>query len=120
MFEGSISDREIVIKSGFLDYLEEGDLVLAARGFQIHDLVAKTGSKLVIPPFLKGRDKFDFNEETVTKIISKARIHIERYNERFKKFLFVNQIMPHYHFPLISQAVYVTCCLANFTNILAK
>ena len=30
-FEGSISDREIVIKSGFLDYMDPGDKVLAGK-----------------------------------------------------------------------------------------
>ena len=38
-WEGSISDRAIVIQSGFLDYIEDGDVVLADRGFTIDDLL---------------------------------------------------------------------------------
>ena len=34
-----MSDREIIKRCGFLDYLEEGDKVLADRGFTIEDLV---------------------------------------------------------------------------------
>ena len=78
------------------------------------------GGHLIIPPFLKGRTNFTFEEESISRIITKARIHVERFNERFKRFLFVSQTVPHYNLPLVSQAVYVACCLANFTNILAK
>ena len=56
-FEGSISDREIVKKSGFLDYIEENDLVLADRGFNIEDLLLEKRASLEIPPFLKGKPK---------------------------------------------------------------
>ena len=88
-FEGSISDRKIVEKSGFLDFIEEGDLVLADRGFTIRDLLVKKGADLVIPPFLGRRKSLTLREEALTKVISKARIHIERWNHRMKQFLFV-------------------------------
>ena len=119
-YEGSISDREITKKSGVLNYIENGDTVLADRGFTIDDLIMALGGKLVIPPFLKGRSNFTFEEESMSRIITKARIHVERFNERFKNFRFVTQVFPHYHLPLISQAVYVACMFANFTNTLAK
>jgi hypothetical protein len=77
-FEGSMSDRESVLQSGFLDYIEKGDLVLADRGFQIGDLLSKKGATLNIPPFLKGRKAFNLDETQTTKIIAKARIHVER------------------------------------------
>ncbi len=118
-FEGSISDRQIVEKSGFLDFLEDGDVILADRGFTIEDLVRERGAFLVLPPFLKGRAAFSFEETQQTKIIAKARIHIERFNWRFKKFEFLKGVIPYYHFPYISQAVVVCCCLANFSLPLA-
>jgi hypothetical protein len=77
-FEGSMSDRESVLQSGFLDYIEKGDLVLADRGFQIGDLLSQKGATLNIPPFLKGRKAFNLDETQTTKIIAKARIHVER------------------------------------------
>ena len=40
-FEGSISDKQITRKSGFLDKILPGDVVLADRGFTIHDLLAR-------------------------------------------------------------------------------
>lgn len=34
-FEGSISDKDSIITSGFLDFLENGDIIMADRGFVI-------------------------------------------------------------------------------------
>ncbi len=118
-YEGSISDREIVKQSGFLDFLETGDVVLADRGFTIEDLVREKGAKLILPPFLKGRKKFSLQETQETKVIAKARIHIERFNERLKKYQFLQGIIPHCHNAYLSQAVYVCACLVNFSAPLA-
>ena len=57
-FEGSISDKQITRKSGFLDKILPGDVVLADRGFTIHDLLAEKGATLEIPPFREGRKQF--------------------------------------------------------------
>ena len=48
-YEGSISDKEIVRVSGFLDFLNPGDVVMADRGFLIKELLKHV--KLIIPPF---------------------------------------------------------------------
>ena len=77
-FEGSISDREIVIKSKILDHMDPGDVVLADRGFTIHDLLADRDATLVIPPFLGRQDQLTPEQLAMTKIIAKARIHVER------------------------------------------
>lgn len=37
VFEGAITDRCLVQKSGFLEKLQPGDAVLADRGFDIRD-----------------------------------------------------------------------------------
>lgn len=66
LFEGSISDEEIVKQSGFLDKLEPGDLVMADRGFRIKKLLYEKGVELVIPPFLNGRERLSAQEEAKT------------------------------------------------------
>ncbi|XP_064479207.1 uncharacterized protein LOC135392423 [Ornithodoros turicata] len=54
LFTGCVSDREIVIKSGFLDLeFAAGDSVMADKGFKIADLLEKRGVGLNIPPFLR-------------------------------------------------------------------
>ena len=76
-FEGSISDKEIVRQSGFLDFLEPGDVIMADRGFLIDDLLNERHVKMIRPPFLGNRDRFTPQEEALTKDIAKHRIHVE-------------------------------------------
>ena len=58
LFSGSMSDKEIFVKSGFQEmltdliregYLKEGDGLMADKGFNIEDEVHKCGLKLNIP-----------------------------------------------------------------------
>ena len=120
LFEGSISDRSIVEKSGFLDYINPGDLVLANRGFTIEDLLMRRQAVLNIPPFLGKRDKFTAQEELTTRRIAKARIHVERVIERVKKFKLLGGNIPLSLSPLADQLVFVACCLVNFQEPLVK
>ena len=49
LYEGSISDKEIVKRSTLIDLLEENDLIMAHRGFDIQDLLACMKIKLCNP-----------------------------------------------------------------------
>ena len=50
LYCGNISDREITIKSGLCGYLENGDKVMADKGFDIQDILAEKGVIFFIPP----------------------------------------------------------------------
>jgi len=50
-YPGSTSDKEIVKHCGILHQLEPGDLILADKGFLIHDLLPR-GVSVNVPPFL--------------------------------------------------------------------
>ena len=118
--EGCISDKEIVIQSGILDLLEEGDVVCADRGFVIEELVAQRGAKLIIPPFLGKRVHFSKEEVAKTKLIAHARIHIERFNERMKNYKILSGIIPLSLSSQVSQLVFIICCLVNFQKPLVE
>ncbi|KAK6175897.1 hypothetical protein SNE40_014273 [Patella caerulea] len=113
-FEGSISDKDIVLKSGFLDHLVPGDVIMADRGFNIRDVLNSRKVDLIIPPFLAGREKLTPQEEALTKDIAKHRIHVERAIERIKKFRILQKIIPLSLEPLMTQIVFVASCLVNF------
>lgn len=53
LYTGSISDKEIIIQSGFLDKLSKGDGVMADKGFLIQDELASRQAHLVIPPCME-------------------------------------------------------------------
>ena len=80
-------------------------MVLADRGFDIEDKVAERGASLNIPPFLKGRSKFTFSETMKTKVIACARIHIERFNQRFKRYRILQGIMKQQNREMMSQLI---------------
>ncbi|XP_068738175.1 uncharacterized protein, partial [Montipora capricornis] len=87
LYTGSISDKQIVSRSGFLDLLSrkkevseifEGDSIMADKGFDIGGDLQKIGLQLNIPPFLKENPQFDESEVIRTQTIAKHRIHVER------------------------------------------
>lgn len=84
-FVGSISDREIVIKSGLIEKLDKDDAILADKGFDVSDLLEAKGILLNIPPFLKGKEQLSEYEVMKTRIIANRRILIENVNCRAKK-----------------------------------
>ena len=49
LYSGSISDKEIVNVSGFLEKLNPGDAVMADKGFNIQDLLALHDTVLIDP-----------------------------------------------------------------------
>ncbi|XP_028437745.1 uncharacterized protein LOC114558160 [Perca flavescens] len=78
LYTGSISDKEITRESGILCLLEEGDEVMADKGFLIKDLLTEINVSLVIPPFLGPSGHFSQEEVRQTQAIARLSIHVER------------------------------------------
>ena len=68
---------ELTRKSSTLDLLEEGDSVMADRGFDIEDDLILLGVKLNIPLFLRGKTQLTKKELIDTRRIESLRIHVE-------------------------------------------
>ena len=58
--------------------LKSGDLVMADRGFTIHESVWFHQAELSIPAFTKGKDQLDPIDLEKTRGIANVRIHVER------------------------------------------
>ena len=88
LYDGSISDKEIFNRSGFLkkELWSDGDSVMADRGFTIHDELARVGVSLNIPAFLGGRDYLTKGEVKASQTITSVRIHVERAIQRIKAY----------------------------------
>ena len=113
LYTGSISDREIVIRSGFLSQkLEDGDTVMADKGFQIEDLLP-LGVKLNIPPFLGGDSQMSAEDVIRTQQIASVRIHVERAINRIKNFRIWEGVLPLSLFGVVNQMWSVCAFLCN-------
>ena len=75
---GRVSDKIITQCSGFLQLLEQGDIILADRGFTISDDIALFGAKLKIPAFTRGKTQLTQKEVETSQQLSRVRIHVER------------------------------------------
>ena len=80
---------------GILQLLAEGDSVMADRGFEIQDLLAKKKVYLNIPPFMRCKDQLSPEEEDETRDVASVRIHVERAIERVKNYNILTQIIPN-------------------------
>ena len=117
---GSISDKEIFFKSGLLELLEEGDVVLADRGFLIEKEIEEKGCRLVRPLFLKDKIQFNLTERKHNKKVSRHRVHVERAILRIKNFSFFSQTINNHSLHSISQLIYIIAFFSNFGNPLIK
>jgi len=87
LYTGSISDREMVERSGFLKLpFADGDSVMADKGFTIEDILP-LGVSLNIPPFLGMHDQMSAEDVIATQEIASLRIHVERAINKVKNFL---------------------------------
>lgn len=110
---GSMSDKELVKRSGIIDKFDPGDTLLADRGFNIQELLLMTGVKLAIPPFLRGKKQFSLQDDQKTKTVANARIHIERVIGRMKDFHIMKSELPLDMFDLFDHMVTVVAALIN-------
>ena len=114
LFEGSVSDVDIFERCGIIKHIEPGDVLLVDKGFTVQDQLLSRQATIKIPAFLGKRDNLTKEEGMTTRRIAKARIHVERYNDRLKKFGLLSKTIPLSLSPVASQMVYVACCLVNF------
>ena len=72
LYPGSTSDREIVLRSGFLNpaLWTPGDVILADKGFTIQDLFQALGVVVNIPTFLSDRQQVETHEVVYTQQIA--------------------------------------------------
>ena len=131
LYTGSISDKQIVSRSGFLDLLSrkkevseifEGDSIMADnKGFDIGGDIQKIGLQLNIPPLLKEKPQFDESEVIRTQTKAKNRIHVERATGKVRRFLIFNSKLPISSLGTVNQLWTVCCLLSNFMDpILAE
>lgn len=113
LYTGSISDREIVMRSGFLKLpFDKGDLIMADKGFTIEDLVP-LDVNVNLPPFLGNSGQMPAEDVVKTQEIASLRIHVERAINKIKNFHIFDRVIPLHQFGLINQIWTVCAILCN-------
>ena len=113
LYTGSISDREIVATSGFLDLpFEDNDSVMADKGFTIQDLLPM-GVSFNIPPFLGSSSQMPAEDVVKTQEIASLRIHVERAINKIKNFHIWDEVIPLHQLGLVNQMWSVCVILCN-------
>jgi len=111
-FPGSMSDDEIVEKSGILNLLQPGDSVMADRGFRGFQAFRDAGYDLVIPALSIAKGEgyghefaaFTADENERTYYIAQVRIHVERMMRAIKQgWGFLDGYVPVHLIPIISK-----------------
>ena len=111
-YSGPISDKETIRKSGFLDHLEEGDIVMADKGFNIQDILAVNGVRLMTPAMMT-KSKISVCASTSTRRIAASRVHIERMIRKLKSLIILRILLPLTFKACIDSIVKVVASLVN-------
>ena len=113
MYTGSISDKEIVVRSGLFDLtFPEKDSIMADKGFTIQDLLP-LGVSLNIPPFLGSSAQMPANDVVCTQEIAPLRIHDEQAINKIKNFHIWDGVVPLHQFGVVNQMWAVCAILCN-------
>lgn len=113
--EGSTSDKVATMKSALLDRLDEGDLVMTEKGFELEAELQSVGCNIVKPP-MRRRDRFfTKEEEKMTRVIAAARIYVEHAMADIKNNGLLRGEIPLTLYPILLKLVYIAAYLRNFS-----
>lgn len=87
LYTGNISDRELMIRSGFLSMPHtRGAMWLVDKGFLIQDLADPLGVTVNMPAFVGSKSQMSAQDVFQTQMVASERIHIERAINKIKNF----------------------------------
>jgi hypothetical protein len=118
LYNGAISDLHITKCSGLMDQLEEGDDVMADRGFNIRNMLLKKKCTLNIPSFTHGKSLSEKGVKRSRKI-ARLRIHVERSIRRMKSYKILSGIIPLKLRYCLNKIMIIVSVLCNLQKRLA-
>lgn len=114
LYASSASDHDIALEDGFYQVLVPGDEVMFDKGgAAMLPSVASRGAKLITPSFVSN-GYLTLGEYSHSRLVSSARVHIERLNERIKRFRWLDGVISTPAFDNVSVIWRVCVWLTNF------
>ena len=114
IYPGSISDNNIIEKSGVIPWIQPEHELMADRGFAIQDLCALKGVHLNRPA-QKMSDQFTQAEVASNFDIASTRIHVERFIGRVREWSILNAFWPVQRMDFLSSTWQALCHIVNLT-----
>ena len=112
---GRVSDVYLRENCGLLKNLLPGDLLLADRGFSVHESVGLYCAQLKIPEFTHGKSQLEQKFVDETREVLAVRIHVDRVIGLLRnKFTILEGILP---IKMIMKTDYGTCKLTHILTI---
>ena len=112
LWTGSVSDKEIVRQSGLLNLLEEGDAVMADKGFLVRDILAFKKVHLVSPAYCRGA-RLPAKGTTHTRRVASLRTHVERNILKLKQFRILSGVITLLLKPMLDRIIFICAALSN-------
>lgn len=119
-FGGSTSDRQIIERSTLMNICDDGDSIMADRGFNVQDLFAPKNIAINIPTFLRGRTQLPGLALLSDRKVASQRVHIERLIGLAKTFKILKSELNAYYVPLASKIFFICFMLCNFRECIMK
>ena len=115
-YGGSASDRQIVERSSLLKKgeLDEGDSLMADKGFIVQDLFCLRKVHVNIPTVMRGLTQIPAEKLIKDRRVASKRVHVERVIGLAKQFRILKQELDHSYIPLGGRILFVCLSLINF------
>ncbi len=116
VYGGAASDRQITERSDLLkaEKFQEGDSIMADRGFIVQDLFASKGVHVNIPTVMRNMVQLPPENVIQDRRIASKRVHVERIIALAKTFRILKEELDHSYVPLGGRILYVCFSLQNF------
>lgn len=119
-YGGKASDKVIFEQSNLINLLQKGEAIMVDKGFLIDNICLQNGIKLIRPTFLRKKTRFSKEEALLNVKIAKARVHIERTNQRLKTFKILSDKMPQGLISKVEQIFLIISAIVNLSSSIFK
>ncbi|EDV21055.1 uncharacterized protein TRIADDRAFT_7666, partial [Trichoplax adhaerens] len=113
---GKVSDNEITLRSGFLEKLNQNDVILADKGFLVKKELALRGAILKIPSCIRGKKQLPAREVDQSRELCHVRIHVERVIGRLKRFKLLQTTIPISQVQLLDHVMIAVAGIVNMNR----